>query len=240
MAASQRRIRDARDAVLLGHGNQLALVLAVQQVVVILQGGEHRPAVAFGTNLHVVELVAVHGRGSDGPHLALPHEGIERLHGILDGRRVVEAMYLVEIEVIGLQAAQRAVYLAKNSLRREHSVVEVNLRGKHHILAPDAQASQCRAQKLLARAVGIAVGRVEEVDAKVERMLYHLSRLILAECPQMEVGRWPSVRHAAHADARDADVGVSKSCVFHTACFFEFPYKYTFFKSNIPISPVCF
>ena len=76
-------------------------------------------------------------------------------------------------------------------------------------VAGDAEVSQSFAQELLAGAVRIDVGGVEEVHPKVEGVLDHLGGLLLVEGPQEEVLGGLPVRHAADADAADFNASVS-------------------------------
>jgi hypothetical protein len=96
--------------------DHLPLVLTVEQVVVVLHGGEPGPAVSVSHRLHVVQLVGVHGRCPQGPDLPGAHEGIEGLHGLLDRGGVVEAVDDVEVEVVGAQTLQGPVDLAFDGL----------------------------------------------------------------------------------------------------------------------------
>jgi len=84
----------------------LALFLALHQVVLILHGDEPCPPVQVGRILHLGELPSPHRRGADVASLAGLHDIVERLHGLLDGRFRVEAVDLVEIDVVGVQAGQ--------------------------------------------------------------------------------------------------------------------------------------
>lgn len=54
---------------LLTNGNQFPLVLPIEQVVVVLHGLKLRPAVVTGGKLHIVELITVHGGGTQRTHL---------------------------------------------------------------------------------------------------------------------------------------------------------------------------
>ena len=80
---------------------------------------ESGPAVRVGDHLHIVQLVGVHGARPQGPHLPAAHEGVEGLHGLLDGGVVVEAVDDVQVEVVGAQALQRAVDLALDGRARQ-------------------------------------------------------------------------------------------------------------------------
>ena len=95
------------------------------------------------------------------------------------------------------------------------SVVEVDLGRENNLVARNTKRLQGGAEVFLARAVRVAVGGVEEVDAKIERMRDHLRRLLQGERPQLEVVERLAIGHAADADAADFDVCFSEFSVFH-------------------------
>ena len=96
----------------------------------------------------------------------------ERLHRLLDGRRDVEAMALVEIDVVGAQARQRGVDLRAHLGCREAARVTVGhrpvqLRGQDVRVARIVRKDL--APGLLGGTATVGVRGVEEVDAGVER-----------------------------------------------------------------------
>jgi len=95
----------------------------------ILHGGKRRPTVISSRQLHVVELIAVHGRGAQSPHFACLNQIVERLHGFFNGCVVVKPMNDVKIKIIGAEALERAVDFPKNGLARESAGVEIHLGG---------------------------------------------------------------------------------------------------------------
>src|SRR5699024_6936981 len=132
VVGGQGAVGHQRDAHLAADGDQLPLVLPVKEVVVVFHGREGGPAVVAGGELHVVELVAVHGRGAQGPHLARPDQVVEGLHGLLDGGVVVKAVDDVQVQVIGAQPPESAVDLPQDGLAGKAAGVEVDLGGDHH------------------------------------------------------------------------------------------------------------
>ena len=167
VTGGQRAVRHQRNAHLTADGDQFPLVLAVEQVIVVLHDREGGPAVVPGGELHIVELVAVHGRRAQRPHLAGFHQVVQGLHRLLDGGVVVEAVDDVEVEVVGAEAAQGAVDLPHNGRPGQPPGVEVDLGGDDH-LVPGYVLFQGAAEVFLAGARRVAVGGVEEVDAEVE------------------------------------------------------------------------
>ena len=120
-------------------------------------------------HLQVVQLVGVHGGGTQGPYAAVAHEAVQGLHGLLHGGGVVETVDDVQVEVVGAQALERARDLPLNGLGTQVTLIEVDLGGQHHVLARDAEVPQGLPDVLLAGAVGVDVGGVDKGDAELER-----------------------------------------------------------------------
>lgn len=183
----------------------------------VLHGGETGPAVRIGRDLQVVQLVAVHGRGPQRPHRTCTHQCVQCLHRLLDGRAVVEAVDDVQVQVVRPQALQGARDLPLDGLAGQPPLVEVDLGGQDHVLAPDPQVPQGGADELLARAVGVDIGGVDEGHAELKRPLDDRLRGLLVHHPLLEVGEDPPEAHPAEAQAGDADVGVPEGRVLHTS-----------------------
>ena len=105
-------------AVLAADRNHLAFVLAVEQIVVALHAGELRPAIRLRRNLHVVELVGVHLAGAERTYLTGLDECVQRLHGLLDGRAIVESMNDVQVQIVGAKPLEGAVDFMIDGLLR--------------------------------------------------------------------------------------------------------------------------
>ena len=87
--------------------------------------------------------------------------------------------------------------------------------GRDHDLAAPRVLEQRAADDLLARAGGIHVGGVEEVDAEVERLLQERPARRLAEGPGVGAAVGLAVAHAAEAEARDVEAGAAELGVLH-------------------------
>jgi hypothetical protein len=98
--AAQRRPRDQTDARGVAEGVHLALLLAVEQVVVVLHADELGPAVLVGGVLEQGELPGPHAAGTDVVHFASAHEVVQGEHCFFDWRVGVEAVDLQEVEVV--------------------------------------------------------------------------------------------------------------------------------------------
>jgi len=100
MPTTQRRPRDQPDARRVAEGVHLALLLAVQQVVVVLHADELGPVVLLRGVLEEGELPGPHAAGADVVHFAGAHEVVQGEHGLLDRRVGVEAVDLQQVEVV--------------------------------------------------------------------------------------------------------------------------------------------
>jgi hypothetical protein len=133
---------------------------------------------------------------------------VERLQGLLDRRPGVPPMDLVEVDVVGAESAERGVDLAQDRLARQPGAVgspahpAVHLGGQDDLLA-GREVGQRPAHDLLAGAVGVDVGRIEEVDARLDGPLHEGSALLLGQAPTVVAPLGHAVAHAAEADNRD-------------------------------------
>ena len=164
MARRQRTVRHQGHAHLFADGDQLPLILAVEQVVVVLHGREGGPAVVPGRQLHIVKLVAVHGRSAQRTDFASFDQPVQGFHGLLNGGVVVEAVDDVQVQIICTQTLQGAVNFPVDGLAGEPSRVEVDL-GRNDHLVTGHRLFEGAAQILLAGAGRVAVGRIKEIDA---------------------------------------------------------------------------
>ncbi|MPM32210.1 hypothetical protein SDC9_78770 [bioreactor metagenome] len=107
----QRRPRDRADALVCEQGVHLAFLLACNEVVLILHRDELGPVVQFGGVLHLGELPGPHGGGADVTRLAGLHHVVECLHCLFDRGVRIEAVDLVQVDVVGAEPLQRGVDL---------------------------------------------------------------------------------------------------------------------------------
>jgi hypothetical protein len=85
-----------RDPLVEALRDHLPLLLAVDQVVVVLHRDERR----LRDELRLRELPRVHAAGADVARLAGLDHVVERVHRLVDRRRVVPAVDLVEVDVV--------------------------------------------------------------------------------------------------------------------------------------------
>ena len=135
---------------------------------------------------------------------------MQRLERLLERRDAVGAVVLVEVDPVGLQAAERRLdRLAdvRAGAARRLAVAEVvaELRREHDLVA--AAAERAADDLLAAAAVAVDVGRVEEGDAGVERRVDHRARGGLVD-PAAEVV-------AAEPDDGHLEVGAAQAAGAH-------------------------
>ncbi|MNH33908.1 hypothetical protein D3C79_944660 [compost metagenome] len=96
--------------------DHFAFFFAVDQVEVVLHRHETAPTVTGRHLLCLGELPGVHRRCTDVTGLAGLDHVVQGLHGLLDGGVVVPAVDLVQVDVIGTQAAEAGVDVGHDRL----------------------------------------------------------------------------------------------------------------------------
>ena len=95
----------------------------------ILHGNESRPTVAIGKIQRLRELPRVHGRRSDIANLAGLHHVVQRFKRFFDGRRVVPAVYLIQVYIVGFETTQALIELI-NERHRQPPMYSFKLSGR--------------------------------------------------------------------------------------------------------------
>ena len=201
--AAERRVGHDPDPELARGGEDLVLDVARPQRPLRLQRGDRvdraRAAERLGRRLAEPEVA----------HLALLHELGHRADRLLDLRARVHAVQVVEVDVVGAEALQRALDGAPDVLARpvgdplrrvlgRRGEADAELRGQHDLVAP---AGERLAEQLLVRVRPVQLGRVEERAAELQRAVDRGDRLALVR-GAVEGGH----AHAAEADGRDLQV----------------------------------
>ena len=221
-AARERAPRDGADALVAAQREHLPLLLAVEQVVVVLHRDEAAPAVDVLQVQRLRELPRPHRGRPDVAGLARLHDVVQRLERLLDRRAVVPAVNLVEVHVVHAEAPQRGVDPGHDRLARETAAVRA-LAHRHEDLGGDddlvavGHLPQRAAGDLLARAVGVGVRGVEEVDPGVEGLAEEGFRRVLVEGPRVGAAVGDAVAHAPQADPRHVDTGHAELRELHAA-----------------------
>jgi hypothetical protein len=149
---------------------------------------------------------AWHRRGSDVANLSSLDHVVQRLKRLFDRRFVIEAMDLIEVDVIHAEPGQAGVDLDKDRLARQPGAIgarahaAVNLGRDYHFVAPRKIPNR-PAEDLLAVAERVAIGGVEEIDAGFERLLDERSAFLFVEAPGVVPAVAAAIAHAAEADA---------------------------------------
>ena len=134
------------------------------------------------------ELPGMHRRGADVAGLAGLDDVVQRFERLLDRRVVVQAVDLVEIDVVHAEPAQAVVDLGHDRLARQAGAVRagahpaIDLGGDDDLVAAGEVLDRA-AEDLLAVAERIAVRGVEEIDAGFERLLDERAAFFLAQAP---------------------------------------------------------
>ena len=219
-AAPAERAPDHRaDLLVERERHQLPLVVAADERVVRLVRDVAREAVLLrdGQRLHQVPAGEV--RAADVADLAGAHQIVERAERFLDRRQRVEAVQLVEVDVVGAEAAQARLDRAGQVVARGADVVrsrpaaEGALGRDEHLVAP---ALDRLAEDLLGQAVRVDVGRVEHRDAGLEADVDEPRRLgDVARAPGLEELVAAAEGAGAEAERGDLEARAAELSVFH-------------------------
>src|SRR5205823_1944948 len=219
----------------------LQLDRARAQVVEALLGDEpeevarRRPGVRL-RDLPAGEVAAPHVHD-----LASGDELLHRLPDLVPGCLPVDVVHLVEVDAVGLQAAEALVARAPDVVRGEPRVVRplahrgIDLGGEDDRLAAAAALREPAADDLLGDALAAApavdVRRVEEVDAGLARAVHEREAFALA-------GERAEV-HGPEAEAADAQPAAAEMDVLHGRVLARRdgpPYRPRSFESAAPAS----
>src|SRR6266480_4553265 len=158
---------------------------------------------------------------SQRPYLALLDEPLHRAHRLLDRHLGIDAVLVIEIDRVNAEALQARLAGAHHvlgpavdillSLRSLHLA---ELGGDDDAVAPAAQRSS---EQLLVVPPAVHVGRVEEVDAFVERVVNDANRLFVIRDP-VDARH----RHEPEADGGDFERAASNLALFHGLPLFPF------------------
>jgi hypothetical protein len=127
---------------------------------------------------------------------------------------------LVQVDIVGAEAAQAVVDLGQDRLAgqaravgaRAHRVPDLG--GDDDVVAV-GEVLQRPAEDLLAGTLGVHVGGVEEVDARLDRVPDERAALLLAQRPDRVAAARLAVGHGADGDGRDVEAGVAELDVAH-------------------------
>ena len=182
----------------------LPLLLAIQQIIMILHADKLGPPALLGHKLHLRKLHRPHATCANVPHLAALDQVMQRLHCLFDRHRVVEAVDLQEIDVRRVETRKRGVDGGEDGGAAEADVVCVVLELGEFVcvldaaearvfadgaeafcqdgefVAGDVELFDCFADDFFRDAVGVDVGwgtSVEVEGAEGEWIKYRCPRL---------------------------------------------------------------
>ena len=150
--------------------------------------------------------------------LALPDQIVERADGLLDRRGGVRAVRVVEVHVVGLQTAQRALDAGHDPASREAAIARI-VGARHADLAGDdepiAPAGDRRADVAFRDAVRVHVGGIEVIDTQIGGVVDECGGLL----PVAVMGERlvAAEDRTAQADDRYLDAAGSQPAVAHSA-----------------------
>ncbi len=184
----------------LAEGQDLVLGLAVQEVVLVLHADEAGRTVGHGGG-GLLE----HPPGEVGAaqlaDLALGDQFAQRPQRVGDGRLGVGRVQLVEVDVVGAQAAQGVLEGPAHVGRARPTLVALvgaaELGGHHHLVPPGAEGG---AEVRLALGPPVDVGGVEQGDAGVERRPNDGAALLLVQAHAEVVAPQPHDADPQRAD----------------------------------------
>ena len=148
------------------------------------------------------------------------------LHRLFDGRRRVEAVAEVQIEVIELHVLQRLIELFDDVLARKPPIVCAAPHREEYLRRDDELVSavffERLAQKTLRRAARIGVRAVEKIHARVECGVYRFERDLL-RVRSRKIGHPASERDLAHLQTPFPQIAIVHS--FSLCSEFQFYYS---------------
>ncbi len=153
-------------------------------------------------------------------------ERVECAQRFFDRRDRIVAVNLVEVDVVGLEAAQAGVDRIHDVAARGADIVapwpdaRIHFGRDHHVFTGDLYILERLAEGLLAFALRIDIGGVEEVDAGIERIPDQVVGTGLVDGADRSKAAFTTVeRHGSQAKRRDEQAGVAERFVLHAGAF---------------------
>ena len=180
--AAERAPRDHRDAVLLARRQHVVLDAADEHRVRRLLAHEALAVAALRHPLRLDDRGCGKRRAADVAHLALVHQVGQRAERLVDVGVGTRPVHLVEVDVVGVEAAQALLALTQDPASRAAAHVRigahvaVHLGGEHDVVAAALDRLGHDLFRLSAR---VHVGGVDEVDPGIERGVDHVDRLVV-------------------------------------------------------------
>src|SRR5215203_613696 len=147
-------------------------------------------------------------------HLALADQVVQGRQRLLHGGRRIGPLDLVEVDDVRAEPAQAVLDLLLEGLARQSALVGAwpygrpDLGGQHGLLAA---AAQRLTHDHLRLPLGVAVGRVDEVDPRFHRPVDDADRLVVVRVAPL------AEHHRAQAEGRDLEAGRAEITVVHAS-----------------------
>ena len=191
----------------MGGWQELHLRLAVHEVIIGLQRDRPRHMQLIGEVADVRQLPAAHVGDAPLADLALPDQGAIGLDHALPTHSGVGNVNVVEVDAVGAEPLQAGLDCPHHVGARLSAAVGT-LVERIAALGRQDPAMPLRldgaADHFLRHALGIGVGRVDEIDAVLEGMIDDASRGGLVRLSPKQHGAEAELRHARAAGAEDA------------------------------------
>ena len=172
-----------------------------------------------GNVQHLGELPGVHRRGADRQRFAGANDVVQCCHDFLRRHGRVEAVNLIQIDIIELQPLQTGIDRMADVFARQSAIVGgvshrlANLGGDDDLFARDFQFAQGAAEDFFTHAVGVNVGRVEKIDARFPGAADERPAGFFLQHPRPPFGA--AVGHHAQAKPRNLGARATEIDVFH-------------------------
>ena len=186
-ATGQRAPDQTAEPLILHQRDELALQIPPGDGVVGLHALEARPAAFVGQRQRLHHLPSGHIADAQRADLAGAHQIVERAQGLVERRERVEAVQLVEVDVVELQAAQAGLDLVDDMVSALAAAVGLlahhagGLGGDDDLVARQFQRFERMADQRLGLAERVDIGGVDEVDAGVVGLRDLFGHRLLAE-----------------------------------------------------------
>src|ERR1700676_4969950 len=174
-AAGKRTPHEQADLFGLQQGNDFPFEIAAGDRVISLKRVESGPVPELGDAEGFGDLPCLPVGATNVADLSLPHKGVESAKRLFDRGHGIVAMYLVQIDMVGLQAAETGLHSVHNVAARSPDVIPpradaaIDLGRDHDILPRDVKVFQGLPENLFALAFRVIVRRIKVVDTAVNR-----------------------------------------------------------------------
>src|SRR5579871_1187615 len=241
-SARQRTPHQQSDSLIQQHRNNFTLQLAAGQRVVSLQRHKFFEMLHGGNSLALHDLPRREIGASDVADFSLTDQIGERAERFFKRRQWIEAVNLIEIDVIRIQAQQAGLGFLHDIQPRESDLIgtfahaAVDFGRNHHILALRAERFAQHGFRFARR---IDIGRVEEIDAGVDGVFHQRIHVVLIQSADgLEDAFRSAEGHCAHAKFGYEDTGIPELLIFHEASSSYYAYRTATARERYPELPL--